>query len=128
MIERRRLSVTDKLAIMVRQSVCPLCGEKLGRLDDVDFDHVQALALGGADDLANLRAIHRSCHRAKTFGTNATTAGSDVQVIAKGKRLAKSEEEFRRRILAKGDGETRVKSKWPSRPFFKRSGIRCMEG
>lgn len=122
MTERRRLSVTDKLAVMVRQSVCPLCGERLGALDDVDFDHFQALALGGADTTENLRAVHRQCHRTKTSGTKATTAGSDVQMIAKGKRLAREAEEFRRRILAKGSGsEPEKRSKWPRRTMRGRS-------
>lgn len=118
MTERRRLSITDKLSIMVRQSICPLCGEKLGSLDGIDFDHVQALALGGADTVDNLRAVHRACHRVKTSGTKATTAGSDVQVIAKGKRLARDTEEFRRRILAKDAGEPeKSKSRMRSGPM-----------
>ena len=116
MIDRRRLSVTDKLSIMVRQSACPLCGEKLGRLDDIDFDHFQALALGGEDTNENMRAVHRACHRVKTSGTKATTAGSDVQVFAKGKRLARDTEEFRRRILAKDTGDRIPKpTRWPRR-------------
>jgi len=116
MTERRRLSITDKLSIVVRQSVCPLCGERLGSLDGVDFDHFQALALGGEDTNENMRAVHRACHRVKTSGTKATTAGSDVQVIAKGKRLARDTEEFRRRILAKDTGNLIPKqTKWPRR-------------
>lgn len=118
MTDRRRLSVTDKLSIMVRQSACPLCGERLGSLDGVDFDHFQALALGGEDTNENMRAVHRQCHRVKTSGTRATTAGSDVQVIAKGKRLSRDTEEFRRRILAKGCGEEpKTRSRWPRRKF-----------
>lgn len=118
MTARRRLSVTDKLSIMVRQSVCPLCGERLGSLDGVDFDHFQALALGGEDTNENMRAVHRACHRVKTSGTKATTAGSDVQVIAKGKRLARATEEFRRRIAAKGSGDKpKARSRWPRRKF-----------
>ena len=116
MTDRRRLSVTDKLAIMVRQSVCPLCGDRLGSLDGVDFDHTQALALGGEDINENIRAVHRQCHRVKTSGTKATTAGSDVQVIAKGKRLARDIDEFRRRILAKDTGDVIPKpTRWPRR-------------
>lgn len=116
MTDRRRLSVTDKLLIMVRQSICPLCGDRLGSLSNVDFDHEQALALGGADTNENIRAVHRQCHRVKTSGTKATTAGSDVQVIAKGKRLSRDTEEFRRRILAKDTGDRPQKStRWPRR-------------
>lgn len=116
MTERRRLSVTDKLRIMVRQAICPLCGEKLGSIDNVEFDHAHALALGGADDLDNLRAAHIKCHAVKTFGTKATTAGSDIHAIAKGKRLKSKEEEFRSRILAKGTAVySENRTKWPKR-------------
>lgn len=45
MTTRRALTTLDKLKIMVRQAVCPDCGE---------------------DDLDNLRAKHIDCHAKKT--------------------------------------------------------------
>lgn len=62
-------------------------------------------------------------HREKTFGKGgekrATTAGSDIHVIAKTKRLEKQQREFRERLLRPTGPEEKPtrKSKWPSRPF-----------
>lgn len=121
MTERRRLTTVDKLKIIVRQATCPLCGERLGDLDGLDFDHEHALARGGADTIDNLRAVHHDCHRVKTSGTKATTNGSDIHEIAKTKRLSAVQEEFQRRLTTKEPGKKpERKSKWGSRPFPKR--------
>lgn len=48
--------------ILGLSSVCHVCG--LGGATEVD--HVVPLALGGADKLDNLKAIHHDCHTAKT--------------------------------------------------------------
>lgn len=66
MTSRRQLTTLDKLRIIVRQSVCPDCGGKIGSLKDCEFDHEHSLALGGADELDNLFAKHVDCHKAKT--------------------------------------------------------------
>lgn len=125
-MERRRLTLTEKLAIMTRQARCPVCGEKLGRLEDCEFDHEIALARGGEDSLTNLRAIHAvPCHLTKTSGTKATTRGSDIHEIAKERRVKADQDDFRRRLLAKsGQAEptddtapARRKGKWPKRSF-----------
>lgn len=134
--DRRRWSVTDKLAVMTRQATCPLCRKKLGPLADVDFDHVLALSLGGSDTLDNLRAVHRACHALKTFGAGGekrvTTAGSDAHVRAKVRRIAAdpsggdafAQEQFRRKVLAPDAMPAKAKRKWPSRPFGNRKGAR----
>lgn len=126
-IARRKLTTLDKLKVVVAQAICPLCGGRLGELDGLDFDHATALALGGADEVENLRAVHRDCHAIKTRGAGATTAGTDIGRIAKVKRIAKDPaggEEFRRRLLAKAEGEPppetkKRKHQWPSRPLGK---------
>lgn len=79
MTTRRTLTTLDKLKIMVRQAVCPACGEKLGNLGDCEFDHEHSLAMGGEDDLDNLRAKHVDCHKRKT--------ARDAAVRAKVKRI-----------------------------------------
>jgi hypothetical protein len=115
MTARKYISVKERLEVVVAQATCPACGERLGNLSNVRFDHIHALALGGADHVSNLRAIHVACHDVKTFGTRATTAGSDIQQIAKSRRLTKSQEEFRQRVLSKsGQAERpeRKTSKW----------------
>ncbi len=104
---RRKLSMSDKLNILVRQAVCPLCGEPLDVLTDIDFDHEQALARGGTDTNDNIRAVHRDCHKAKTFGTGGTTRGSDVYEAAKSKRLERKNADFMRLISSRECGEPR---------------------
>lgn len=123
-VARRKLTTLDKLKIVVAQARCPLCGERLGDLADLDFDHAHALALGGADEIENLRAVHRDCHAVKTRGAGATTAGSDIGKMKKLRKLIAKETAFRERVLAKGGRPVEPKTKpkagkraWPSRPF-----------
>lgn len=115
MIDRRRLTLKDKLEIIVRQARCPRCGEKLGVMTNLEFDHAHALARGGGDTNDNMVALHVECHREKTSGTASTSRGSDVHEIAKTKRLAREEEAFRARILAKEPGAEKPRSRWPNR-------------
>ena len=70
-------------------------------------EHMHALGLDGSDTPENWRLVHKYCADRKTHGTNATTAGSDIHLIAKGKRL-------------RGEtGQDRQKRKIQSRPFDK---------
>jgi len=125
MIARRKLTTLDKLKIVVAQAKCPRCGEKLGELDGLDFDHAHPLALGGADTLDNLRALHRDCHRVKTSGTKATSAGSDIHAIAKAKRIARKRADHLQAVAAKGVDINvdipRPRSKWPSQKLRSRN-------
>jgi len=100
-------------------------------LEDTDFDHCPPLQLRvfdpvagdtipPANDAVYIVPRPREAHRAKTMGiqTKAKAAG-DVTEIAKTKRLAGEQEQFRSRLLAKeprGDVE-KPKGKWASRPF-----------
>lgn len=125
-VARRKLTTLDKLKIVVAQARCPLCGERLGDLADLDFDHAHALALGGADEIENLRAVHRDCHAVKTRGAGATTAGSDIGKMKKLRHLVAKETAFRERVLAKGGKAiapkpNKPKRRIPSRPFQNRS-------
>lgn len=92
MIERRKLTTLDKLKIVVEQARCPLCGEKLGDIAGLDFDHAHALVNGGTDTLDNLRAVHRDCHKVKTHGNGATNRGSDRGEASKTRRLVEARE------------------------------------
>ncbi|WLB84933.1 hypothetical protein [Bradyrhizobium elkanii] len=135
---RKPIPVTVKLKVVIRQdSKCASCGERLGKLDDTEFDHVPALQLRcwdpvaentvpPANDEEHIFAKHVDCHAAKTFGSKASKRGADVTEIARTKRIAKDTEEFRRRMLAKVDPdvelprEKRPKRAWPKRSFPKR--------
>lgn len=136
---RKGIPVTVKLKVVIRQdSKCATCGERLGKLEDAEFDHVPALQLRcwdpeaedtvpPANDEGHIFAKHVDCHAAKTFGSKASKRGADVTEIARTKRIAKDTEEFRRRMLAKGDPDAAVepsskrpKRAWPKRSFPKR--------
>ncbi len=70
-----------------RPIICPLCYEPIQPGGRTILEHMHALGLGGPDTPENRRLVHKHCADKKTFGTKATTAGSDIQLIAKGKRL-----------------------------------------
>lgn len=129
---RPKLTDKQKLTIMARYCRCPglpergiKCGQPLPRMQDCEFDHIHARALGGSDEIDNLQPLCPSCHKVKTNGLGGekriASNGSDKHAIAKARRIAKREEEFRQRVLAKAEGrEPERKSRWPSRPFPKR--------
>jgi 5-methylcytosine-specific restriction endonuclease McrA len=62
----------DRAAIRKQGAACHICGEaidySLPYLHPREFvvDHVVPLARGGPDTLANKRAAHRECNRAKS--------------------------------------------------------------
>ncbi|MGX9944978.1 hypothetical protein ACTG4Q_21170 [Bradyrhizobium denitrificans] len=135
---RKAIPVTVKLEVVIRQhSLCSKCGQRLGKLDDTQFDHVPAIQLRcwdaeakdttpTANDPEFIQAKHTDCHAQKTFGSNDELTRGDVTEIARTKRIAKDTEEFRRRMLAKVDPDVeapappRRKKQWPKRPFPKR--------
>ena len=90
MTKRRALTTLDKLKIMVKQAVCPDCGEKLGALDNCEFDHLHQLAMGGADTLDNLRAKHVDCHARKT-AKDAASRGKVRRITGQTKGRDKSD-------------------------------------
>lgn len=69
--------------------LCPLCGKRILKEHKVVREHMHALALGGKDDLENMRYVHKDCADIKTKGKGpkATTYGSDIHAIAKTRRL-----------------------------------------
>lgn len=97
-----------------------------------ELDHVPAIGLRAVNaalrdydppqlDPRYLRWRDPVEHKTKTFGNKATTAGSDIHLIAKSKRITREQEEFRRRILTKQPGKSaRPASKWPKRKFGRR--------
>lgn len=124
-VVRKRLSKTDKLTIMVRQATCPDCGQRLGLLENCDFDHGKPLAISGDDSIDNIRAIHRDCHSLKTNGKPHDKSDGDKHKIAKvNNRLKPQHEEFRQKMMRpdKGAGEKPKKKKyyWPKRKFQNR--------
>jgi len=66
MANRRKFTPAQKAEIRECQGgMCFICHEPLE--GPIDYDHVTPLALGGADDVDNICAVHRApCHRQKT--------------------------------------------------------------
>jgi hypothetical protein len=134
---RKAIPLLVKLTVVLRQgSRCATCGEQLGKIADVEFDHIPALQMRcwdpeakdtvpPANDPDHIFAKHCDCHAAKTFGAKgASKRGSDITEIARMKRISKTEAAFRQRLLAKTDPDAeppaapkRPKKQWGSRPF-----------
>lgn len=107
---RAPMTMKRKLESMVFHGSCYLCGEKLGAMSGVQFDHVLPLELGGADMPENIKPAHVDCHKFKTR--------NDVRQIAKSRRNRKTEAAHHEAIANREPGQKRVsKSKIPSRPF-----------
>jgi len=101
---RKQLTRGQKRDIIWAQGgVCPVCGApiNLARGDVIEIDHGLPLALGGADALPNMQALHAACHREKTKG--------DITTIAKVKRVAR-----------KHAGEHRPRHPFPTNKVWKR--------
>lgn len=106
-VKRRKLSLSDKVAILTRQALCGLCGKPLGT-GPIEWHHQTALAISGDDDNANIVGCHKDCHSELTFGPATKTSNRDSQVgmIAHVKRAGKKEAAFRARLLTKGSDDT----------------------
>lgn len=131
---RKAIPAMVKLHVVLRQhGKCATCGEHLNALSDTEFDHCPAIQLRTwdpfskdtippANSIEHIFAKHCDCHDAKTFGTKATSRGSDIGEIAHTRRLTRKEQEFRQRLLAKAAGKDpespkKQKRQWPKRKF-----------
>lgn len=107
-MKRRHITLSDKVAILTRQARCGICGGIFLDFDKIQYDHIVALGIGGADDVSNLHAVHEQpCHANKTHGpsTKSHGRGTDTTEAARVKRISKDVEAFRSRLLAKGTDE-----------------------
>jgi len=106
-------SLKTKLEALARHCRCPglpepwnvECGKRLGHISEIEFDHIHRSSGGGGDTPDNCRPLCKDCHRIKTGGTKATSAGSDTHMAAKEKRLRGA------------TGQAKRKAKIQSRPF-----------
>lgn len=56
---------------------CALTGRKLTSKDDVDFDHIKPLSMGGRHAESNLQIVWRPAHRDKTAEEASPRAKAD---------------------------------------------------
>lgn len=115
---RRRFSERDVIRCLVglgNRIFCYRTGElitpeSVGRLER---EHLTPIALGGADEPGNCAYSLSEAHKKQTFGSKATTYGSDIHAIAKAKRLARGKKPSRRPMKS-------AKRAWPKRSFAKK--------
>lgn len=78
----KRARMTDAKRMKVWETyggICHVCTRKIQSGEKWDVEHVRPLALGGPDDLPNMRPVHVDCHKGKTR--------ADAASIAKAKRM-----------------------------------------
>lgn len=60
------LTVADYRAILAEHGmVCHICGDEIASFDDLHFDHVVPLSLGGPHTVDNVRPAHGVCNMQK---------------------------------------------------------------
>lgn len=111
MTKRAEFTQKTKLEAMARYLRCPgvpekhiTCGKAFGKLANIEFDHIKRDEIDGDNSPENCRPLCAACHRVKTSGVGATSAGSDTHMAAKGKRLRADPPggtEWRAKIVAK---------------------------
>ncbi len=115
---RRATTVANMREMLIQQAfewgralVCPLCELDIMPGKETIREHMHALGLDGPDIPENWRLVHKLCARRKTIGTKATTAGSDIQLIAKGKRLRgeTGQGRLKREIKSRGFDKTKTR-------------------
>ena len=79
-MNRKHLTRSQRAGIFEAHSgICHLCGLRIQAGERWELEHIQALGLGGADDVANMAPAHVRCHQGKTNGEKTTMAKADRQ-------------------------------------------------
>jgi len=79
MTRRRSMTGKARLALLkAHNATCHICGGEIQTGQKWDVEHVIPIAMGGDDELTNMRPAHAKCHRDKT--------DADIAAIAKAKR------------------------------------------
>jgi hypothetical protein len=119
-------AMLDHLDGRPRGIYCGVCNWLILPGQKIQWDHILPEGLGGGTDFKNIWPVHAgeggfACHKQKTFGSKATSAGSDIHKIAKTKRLAKGPRKRKgRAIQGRGFQKPTVKKAWPKRRMQKR--------
>ena len=110
MRKRAEFTLKTKLEALSRYARCPgvpekgiLCGKKFGSISDIHFDHRAREEITHDNSSNNCRPLCHECHKIKTFGTAATSAGSDIHMAAKSKRIIKKNSEPKRKSRLTSD-------------------------
>lgn len=96
-MSRKTFSEGKVLAILISQGAIIPCGKCRKAMTDpknIMREHLHQIAGGGEDEVSNCQYWHKKpCSHEKTYGTKATTAGSDVHARTKSRRILKAQRE-----------------------------------
>lgn len=63
---RRQLTNAQKIFCWENNShTCHICGKRVSKFSDAEFDHKRAYSKGGTTGLGNVKIVHRQCNRLK---------------------------------------------------------------
>lgn len=104
--KRKSFSAKDRAKVFAAHGgICYLSGVKIGSADDWQIEHVIPLALGGTNDVENLRPALTDPHKVKTK--------DDVRSISKAKRIEKKQNPLTRkpsRMQSRGFDKTKTRT------------------
>lgn len=118
MTKRAHLTPHERQTMLEKQEGrCASCDGPIGPQEDgtsIPFikEHTRPVAQGNDQKPDCLLCV--PCAKVKTYGTKATTAGSDIHGIAKAKRIAKGGKKIKNPFPKRPSGS---KHQWPKRRF-----------
>ena len=48
-----------------KSHICNICGKRVTKITEAEFDHTRAYSKSGATNLSNVRIVHKACNRIK---------------------------------------------------------------
>lgn len=64
--KKRQLTHAQKIFAWENKSrLCNICGKKVTKFSEAEFDHTRAYSKSGASNLSNVKIVHRHCNRLK---------------------------------------------------------------
>lgn len=64
--KKRNLTYAQKIWCWENKPhTCNICGKRVTKFSDAEFDHTRAHSKGGATNLKNIKIVHRTCHKMK---------------------------------------------------------------
>lgn len=92
--KKRNLTSAQKLFIWENNSKsCNICGKRVTKLSEAEFDHTRAYSKGGASNGSNVKIVHRACNRLKgkkSLSETKKLLGINVKVKRRKKSVKKS--------------------------------------
>ena len=122
--KRANFTLRTKLESLACYACCPglpeknvKCGKRFNSINDIHFDHIARETISHDNSVENCRPLCKECHALKTFGNKATSAGSDVHMAAKARRIARKNAKRQAELSYVSVGDRPVerpkKSNWP---------------